>query len=145
MGQPVKLSDALVMEARIAGEAMRRSIAGQVEFWANLGMKMEQVMTGEQIMCLGKEGVAARLSEALANVNKPEGRARLQAYLESRPFPRFWAHPVRARVFIREEADGAKTIGRFERRNWIETEVEVVNGESAAGDAAAAVGAGVRQ
>ena len=34
LSQPVKLSDALVLDARLAGEAVERSIAGQVEFWA---------------------------------------------------------------------------------------------------------------
>ena len=37
MSQPVKLSDSLVLDARLAGEAVERSIAGQVEFWARLG------------------------------------------------------------------------------------------------------------
>ncbi len=37
MSQPVKLTDALVLDARIAGEVVERSIAGQVEFWARLG------------------------------------------------------------------------------------------------------------
>jgi len=37
MSQPVKLSDALVLETRLAGEIVERSIAGQVEFWARLG------------------------------------------------------------------------------------------------------------
>ncbi|PIX46733.1 MAG: hypothetical protein COZ06_16555 [Armatimonadetes bacterium CG_4_10_14_3_um_filter_66_18] len=31
MSQPVKLSDTLVLDARVAGEAFQRSIAGQVE------------------------------------------------------------------------------------------------------------------
>ena len=39
MSQPVKLSDALVLDARLAGEAVERSIAGQVEFWARLGRR----------------------------------------------------------------------------------------------------------
>jgi hypothetical protein len=138
MSQPVKLSDALVMEARLAGDVMQRSIAGQVEFWANLGRRMEQVMTGEQIMRLGKDSIAARLSEALENVNKPEGRARLQAYLETTPFPRVWAHPVLARVFIREEEDGTKVMGRFEGRKWMVMETPVLDAESTAGEAAVA-------
>ncbi len=33
MSQPVKLSDALVLDARITGKLVERSIAGQVEFW----------------------------------------------------------------------------------------------------------------
>jgi hypothetical protein len=37
MSQPVKLSDSLVLDARITGEVVERSIAGQVEYWAKLG------------------------------------------------------------------------------------------------------------
>jgi hypothetical protein len=31
MGQPVKLSDALVLDARLAGELTERSISGQID------------------------------------------------------------------------------------------------------------------
>lgn len=36
MSQPVKLSDGLVLDARITGEIAERSIAGQIEFWARV-------------------------------------------------------------------------------------------------------------
>ena len=44
MSQPVKLSDALVLDARLAGQALERSIAGQVEFWARLGRAIEPLL-----------------------------------------------------------------------------------------------------
>ena len=119
MGQPVKLSDALVMEARIAGEAMQRSIAGQVEFWASLGMRMERIMNGSQMMQTRQKSVAAELSEGLESVNKPEGRARLAEYLASTPFPHYTPHPEKARVFFREDADGRVTEGRFVGREFV--------------------------
>ena len=37
MSQPVKVSDALVLDARLMGEVTQRSIAGQIEFWALVG------------------------------------------------------------------------------------------------------------
>ena len=37
MSQPVKVSDALMLDARVAGEIVERSMAGQIEFWAKLG------------------------------------------------------------------------------------------------------------
>ena len=40
MSQPVKLSDALVLEARMEADAQERSIAGQVEYWAKLGLSI---------------------------------------------------------------------------------------------------------
>ena len=53
------------------------------------------------------------LSEIVATVEAPEGRARLATYLENRPYPRFQPHPELARTFIREDADGSRMIGRF--------------------------------
>jgi hypothetical protein len=134
MGQPVKLSDALVMDARIAGEAMQRSIAGQVEFWASLGKQMEMILTGGQIAKLIQRTEMADLLARLDDVNSPDGRARLQAYLKTHKFPRYWAHPEQARLFIREEADGAKSVGRFEGREWIEIDVLAGDAEPVGGE-----------
>jgi ParD-like antitoxin of type II ParDE toxin-antitoxin system len=120
MSQPVKLSDELVMEARVAGAAMQRSIAGQVEFWARLGMTLERGLTGGQQVGLLQRVSTEELLERLKNVNQSEGRARLEAYLKAREFPRFWAHPVEARVFIREDADGTKTVGKFKGREFVQ-------------------------
>ena len=114
MGQPVKLSDEMILEARVAGAAMGRSIAGQVEFWAKVGRDLERVANRTQIERL-QERAALPLSEIVETVNGPAGRARLKAYLDSRPFPRFSAHPEHARIFIREDADGTTTVGRFRR------------------------------
>ena len=55
MSQPVKLSDALVLDARLAGEAVERSIAGQVEFWARLGRSVELLLEGEQVLRLCRQ------------------------------------------------------------------------------------------
>jgi len=119
MSQPVKLSDGLVNEARVAGAVMQRSIAGQVEFWASLGMTMERLMNGAEAASVRSKSTALSLSESIASVNKPEGRQRLATYLASKPFPRFVADPVQARVFIREDADGTRTPGRFLGREFI--------------------------
>ena len=135
MSQPVKLSDGMVMEARIAAETTQRSIAGQVEFWASLGKEMERIMTGGEISKLVQRVSSEELMQRLKEVDQPAGRARLEAYLKTTKFPRYWAHPEESRVFIREEADGTKTVGRFEGRKFIPVEV-------GAGEAATAAGAG---
>ena len=122
MGQPVKLSDALVMEGRIAGDAMQRSIAGQVEFWARIGNAVEQVMTGGQIANLQHKVSHRELMELIEEVGTLKGRERLEAYLKTTPFPRYWAHPTEAWLFLREEADGTETVGKFEGRKWVPRE-----------------------
>jgi ParD-like antitoxin of type II bacterial toxin-antitoxin system len=118
MGQPVKLSDELILDARVAAAAMQRSIAGQVEFWARIGESLERVAHRSQIERL-QEKAALPLSKIVATINRPAGRARLKAYLDSRPFPRFSPHPKLARTFVREDADGSRTVGRFMRGEFI--------------------------
>ena len=46
MSQPVKLSDKLVLDARVTAEIAERSIAGQIEFWAQLGRAIEPIIEG---------------------------------------------------------------------------------------------------
>jgi hypothetical protein len=50
MGQPVKLSDTLVLDARLVGEATERSIASQIEFWAKLGRAMERFLRTDTLL-----------------------------------------------------------------------------------------------
>jgi hypothetical protein len=115
MGQPVKLSDELVAEARVAGATMQRSIAGQVEFWANVGRAVELVTNRARIERL-QHRATLPLAEIVRTVNAPEGRARLDTYLNNRSFPRYFAHPVLEQAMIREDANGTKTVGRFNGR-----------------------------
>jgi hypothetical protein len=37
MGMPVRIDDALYEQARATAQAERRTIAGQIEFWAQIG------------------------------------------------------------------------------------------------------------
>ncbi len=124
MGQPVKLSDALVLDARIAAQAQERSIAGQIEFWAKLGRSVEQVLTGRQSAEVRQTGKVRPLSELMATVETKEGRARTQAYLATRPYPHYRQFPGRARVYIRTDANGAETVGRFVNRAFVAVDLE---------------------
>ena len=58
MSQPVKLSDVLVLDARLIGEAAERSIAEQIEDWANLGRAIEPLLQGTQAPALCKKETA---------------------------------------------------------------------------------------
>jgi hypothetical protein len=116
MSQPVKLSDALVLDARIVGEAQERSIAGQVEFWAKLGRSMELLLDGRQVLTLFQNASVQPLSEALASVDTPAGRKRVADVLENRPYPHFKQHPEQSGLLIRIDEDGRQTVGRFVNR-----------------------------
>lgn len=119
MPQPVKISDALLLEARIAGETMNRSMAGQIEFWAQLGRSIERLMNGKNIHRLRSAAPAPKLSEIMATINKPAGRARLQAVLDAKPFPHFRAVPGDRTLMERIDEDGTRTPGRFIQREFV--------------------------
>lgn len=116
MSMPVKLSDALVLDARLAGEAMERSIAGQVEFWARLGRAIDPLLNGGQAMAISRRGAARPLAELLAEVEKPAGRKRLAQHFAAQPFPHYEAHSTRPGILVRIDADGSRTAGRFVNR-----------------------------
>jgi hypothetical protein len=118
MSQPVKLSDALVLDARITGEIVERSIAGQVEFWARLGRSIEPLLQGDQALALCRNAASRPLSECLDSVDSAKGHQRLNAYLESQPFPHYEAHPDIAGLLIRVDASGRRTAGRFVKRQF---------------------------
>jgi hypothetical protein len=113
---PVKLSDGLVLEARLAGEAMERSIAGQVEFWARLGRALDPLLNGAQVLALRRRGEQRSLAELIAEVDSPQGRERLETHLSARPYPHYTPHPERAGFLVRTDADGTLTTGRFVQR-----------------------------
>lgn len=124
MSQPVKLSDALVLDARIAGEAQERSIAGQVELWAKLGRSMELMLDGQQVLNLCRTVGATPLADLVDLVDTSVGREMLKSYLDSEPFPHFEAHPSQAGLLVRIEENGVRTVGRFVNRTFVAVEAK---------------------
>jgi hypothetical protein len=115
VSQPVKLSPELVLDARLTGEIMERSIAGQIEFWARLGRAIEPFLRADQAMALRRAGDAKPVSECLRTVDSPEGRARVTDYLKSRPYPHYEQADAPG-LLIKIDADGHRTVGRFVNR-----------------------------
>lgn len=118
MSQPVKLSDALVLDARLTSQAAQRSIAGQIEFWASLGRAIEGLLRGREVLALRKTDAARPLSECLERVDSPEGHQRVADYLKSRPFPHYEAASGHPGLLMRIEADGTRTLGKFVNRRF---------------------------
>ena len=118
MSQPVKLSDALVLDARLAGETVERSIAGQVEFWARIGRGIEPLLQGAQALALCRNAATRPLSDCLKSVDSPAGRRRVTEFLQSQPWPHYEPHPNRAGLLIRIEANGKRAVGRFVNRRF---------------------------
>lgn len=118
MSQPVKLSDELVLDARLIAELTERSIAGQIEFWARLGRAIEPLLSGNQSLALRKSGDQKPLSELISAVDTPEGRRRVSEYLGAQPFPHYETSPEHPGMLVRIEQTGARTIGKFVNRQF---------------------------
>jgi hypothetical protein len=91
MSQPVKVSDALLLDARVAGGAMERSIAGQIEFWAKIGRALEPLLRGDHVLALCRSGNVKPLTACLESVDSPAGRRRVFEHLKDRPYPHYEA------------------------------------------------------
>ena len=118
MGQPVKISDELLLDARLTAEIAERSIAGQIEFWAQLGRAIEPLLEGRRVLALKKSGEAVPLSQCLASVDSEAGRRRVTEYIDSGPFPHYTAIPGSPALLERIDADGTRTVGRFVDREF---------------------------
>jgi hypothetical protein len=116
MSQPVKVSDALVLDARLMGGATQRSIAGQIEFWARLGRAIETLLRGDQVLALCQARKARPLSACLRSVDSPAGRQRLTQHLKALPYPHY--EPAPGGLLVRIEANGKRTKGRFVNRKF---------------------------
>lgn len=118
MNQPVKLSADLVLDARLIGQAVRRSIAGQIEYWANMGRALEPLLQGAVALGLARSGTARPLSACLEGVDSVEGRQRLSKYLASQPFPHYEPVAAQPGLLVRIEANQKRTVGRFVNRKF---------------------------
>jgi hypothetical protein len=118
MSQPVKVSDDLLLDARLAGKAAERSIAGQIEYWAKIGRAVELHLRVAEILRLKRQGDAQPLSQLLASVGAKAGSRRLAAHLGKLPFPHFEAAPGRRGLVVKIDRDGTRTVGRFVHREF---------------------------
>ncbi len=118
MSQPVKVSDALMLDARVAGKIVERSMAGQIEFWAKIGRALEPLLRGDQVLALCRAGSIKPLSERLESVDSPAGRRRVFEHLKTRPYPHYEAASESPGLLVRIEADGKRTVGRFVNRQF---------------------------
>jgi hypothetical protein len=118
MGQPVKLSDGLVHDARMISQLTKRSMAGQIEFWAAIGRAIEPLLDGAVSMALTRAVAKVPLSKCMELASTPAGRKQLTSYLEALPYPHYTPVPGKPGLLLRTGANGEKTVGRFVRREF---------------------------
>lgn len=118
MSQPVKLSDQLVLDARLVSEVSERSIAGQIEFWARLGKAVESLLPGNKLLALKQSSDSKPLSGLVSSVDTNVGRKRVADYLEQRPYPHYEPAPGYPGFLVRIDESGEQTIGKFVNRKF---------------------------
>ena len=107
-----------VQKRECTTEIAGRSIAGQIEFWAQLGRAIEPLLEGSRALALRRAGSTVPLSECLASIDSTEGRRRVVEYLDSRPFPHYEPERGSPGLLARVDADGTRTLGRFVGREF---------------------------
>lgn len=130
MGMPVKLSDDLVLSARLEAEATDRSIAAQVEHWAKLGRAVEAALQHADTLAL--KGSGGDLTKAFPNPSQREtvhallegiatttDRAAVTGWLQARGKPVYGTDPRFPGRVVRIAPDGTRTPGYFENRRFV--------------------------
>ena len=79
----VKLPASLVAQAREAAQPMRRSVAGQVEYWATLGRIVEHsgLTAQEAQTAIAKYEIAARKASASQSAAVPQADTLLARFM----------------------------------------------------------------
>jgi len=121
---PVKLSDELVQQARDEARAADRSITAQIEHWAKLGRYVENALRHEDVLALKR----AQANDASATREEIEHIVRRVAEGASKELARtltagrvvYQSDPKGSGAIERIEANGRRTLGRFESRRFVE-------------------------
>ncbi|QDT37028.1 TA system antitoxin ParD family protein [Stratiformator vulcanicus] len=120
MSKPLEIDAKLFDAATEAAASSGRTVEEQLEYWAGLGRVMGSL--------LGETGVSGEasgrmpVSEALRTVDSEAGRARVKAFLASGPYPKFEPLPDSSETFVRTNADGTRTTGKFVGREFVPCE-----------------------
>ena len=119
MGLPIKISEALALAARSEAKVFERSIASQVEHWAQIGRAVEQVLGHDQVAALKRQAGMPEFAAAMRKASSEAGQQRALAHLQKLGGPRYSLDPTRRGGILRIDADGSRTRGRFVRRTFV--------------------------
>jgi hypothetical protein len=130
MGMPVKLSDDLVLSARLEAEATDRSITAQIEHWAKLGRAVEAALKHADVLALKRsDGDLAKIfpekskretvQALLERIAATTDRSGVIEKLQARGKPVYGTDPHFPGMVVRIDPDGTRTLGRFENRRFV--------------------------
>lgn len=115
MQRSVNLSEQLISQAAQSAKRSERSVAAQIEHWAQLGKYLEQLIP---VDVSDQTPPHESLSDLINRVNLEKGQQQLSDLLRSRPFPHFESVPNQPDLIRKIESDGTITVGHFVNRRF---------------------------
>ncbi len=128
---PMRLEKALVQAAALAGESCKRSTAGQIEYWAEIGRAVERILDPEAIIAV-QSGLARVILEPTAaepiasevvfdRLEADRNHDALASRVNAMPIsqPRYQASHVRPGLLEQVATDGSITLGHFAEGRFI--------------------------
>jgi hypothetical protein len=128
---PVRLQDALMRSAALAGARQHRSAAQQIEYWASLGREVAALLDPDRLLAV-QAGLARLRVEpvTVASVIPEQVFAALEddrssgvlAYSVSSAPVRYQACSSRPGYLERLDKDGSRSVGRFANGEFLACE-----------------------
>lgn len=128
---PMRLEKTLVQAAALAGENCKRSTAGQIEYWAEIGRAVEKILDLDAIIAV-QSGLARVKLEPTAGkpVSSDAVFGRLEADRRNQTLarkvaatpisqPRYQASKIRPGLLEQVAVDGSVTLGHFSQGRFI--------------------------
>ena len=141
MGSPVKVADELAAAAKEIAKLANRSMAKQIEHWAQLGRSVEQLVKTSDVMAfkahLADPSDTENIAQARASleclvqslVDRTDRRAARNSISETRE-PVYEAVPGRADRVAQVWPDGHRIVGRFVGQEFVADEPPVKQASS---------------
>ena len=136
MGKPVKVADALADAAKETAKLANRSMAKQIEHWAQLGRAVEQLVGTSDVVAfkahLADPADRQKITQARASlehlvqtlVDRSERDVAKTLISETRE-PVYEAVPGRADRVAQVWSDGRRVVGRFVGENFVAEELSL--------------------
>ena len=110
---PLRIDGELIKEARTSGNVFHRSIAQQIEHWANLGKVLEGVLTVRSVAHVKSLKQPVNLGRLLARAGSSGGKRRTLALLAKKKGPLYGIKAARPDVLLQYQPDGTKVAGQM--------------------------------
>lgn len=119
MSQALEPSTVLVSDLQIPAGTAEQLPTNRAGFLAGTSNTLRSALRLDESEAMQQSGSVKPVSECLREIDIPRGRQLLRETLARKPFPHFEPAPDRASCWIRIEANGTRTVGRFVERSFV--------------------------